>query len=220
VNFCFFNQNQKKAVNSGGTATDLGFGLYGAWTASEKISVKANAGLGMQSVSAKNSEFDGSADFETMSVRFGVEAQYGLGKLKPFIGINGGYVSSPEISAKTAGETVATIEAATYLRLSGLAGIKIESTSTESKLNWFGKGYLGLLLAGAKAEHTVTPKSDSEEVAGYTVNASEESTLFFGLGAGLGYSLTKNVTAKIGFDLNLAGSGTAYLGNIGISYKF
>jgi outer membrane autotransporter protein len=157
-----------------------------------------------------------------MSVRFGAEAEYGLGKVKPFIGINGGYVSSPEISAKTAGETVAIIEAATYLRLSGLAGIKIESTSTESKLNWFGKGYLGLLLSGAKAEHTVTPKSETEgaAVAGYTVNASEESNVFFGLGAGLGYSLTKNVTAKVGFDLNLAGSGTAYLANVGLSYKF
>jgi outer membrane autotransporter protein len=106
--------------------------------------------------------------------------------------------------------------------LSGLAGIKIESTSTESKLNWFGKGYFGLLLSGAKAEYTVTPKSEAEgaAVAGYTVNASEESTLFFGLGAGLGYSLTKNITAKVGFDLNFAGSGTAYLGNVGLSYKF
>jgi uncharacterized protein with beta-barrel porin domain len=205
-----FKQGQDEA-----NATDLSFGAYGAWYA-KKINVKANAGLGFQNVNAKN-DANAKAEFGTFNIRFGAEAQYNLEKIKPFLSLQGGYVSSPDIDEKADGETIAIVEADRYLRLTTLLGVKIENTN-ESKLSWNAKGYLGTLLSGAKPEYKVKP--EAQGATSYSLNATEESRIFIGLGAGIKYVLTQNISINLGVDLNFAAGYSAYLGSLGASYKF
>jgi hypothetical protein len=212
----FDNKTFKQGLDQGKSG-EFDFGIYGL-IANGQFTFKANAGLGFQDVALENKEQGAKADFETTSIRFGAEADYDGGTLKPFVGLQGGYVLSPKISEKIDGQTTATIAENSYLRFSLLAGLKVENDSPRSNVNWYGKVYFGSLLAGDKPEYKVTPNAENSLTQ--TATGSQEQNLFFGLGAGLKFALSKNTFLNVGLDMNFAGQGTGYLGNVGLGYKF
>jgi uncharacterized protein with beta-barrel porin domain len=173
--------------------------------------------MGFQENSLKNDE-GAKAQFQTKSIRFGVQADYDGGMLKPFVGLQGGYVTNPKITEKIDGEASGIIVEDDYFRLSALAGVKVEDDNARSTLKWFGKVYFGTLLAGDKPEYKVKPIS--EFGLSYTATGSQEQSLFLGIGAGFDYALSKNISLTLGMDMNFAGQGTSYFANAGVSYKF
>jgi predicted outer membrane repeat protein len=218
--FIGFDNKNFKQGDSIGKATDLSFGIYGSWQAAEKINFKANVGAAFENAIAKNAELLEKSDFEIFAIRFGAEMDYNAGLLKPFLGLQGAYVSSPKIIQKVEGENAATIDANDFLRLSPQAGLKIEGDAVGSKLNWFAKTYLGSVLIGNQVQYKVNPNTQGISAKPYTVDTSKEGNVFFGLGLGAGYALSKNIIAKLTLDLNFAGNASGYLANAGISYKF
>jgi predicted outer membrane repeat protein len=204
----FAGNNLEQGKNKADT-TDIEFGLYSGYFG-EKINVKGLLGYGIQSISAKNDASNSKADYDTSAIRAAAEVEYILGIIRPFIGLEGGYISNTEIKEKTNGTESGAIKADSYIRVKGLLGIKVEENVNTFSLS--GKLFVGSIVAGAKPEYTTN--------ADEKITATKEADLYFGLGAGIEVPLNDKVSAYVHGDINIGEDFLGYAANVGASYKF
>ncbi|MDR1952534.1 MAG: autotransporter outer membrane beta-barrel domain-containing protein [Elusimicrobiota bacterium] len=191
-----------------GDSEDVLLGVYSKYEAN-KFSIVGAVNAGQHSIKAKNAIADAEVDINAIGIRLGVEAEYELGLLKPFVGLEGGYVTNEKGKEKVSGsETGDELKAGEYMRAKGLVGVKVGSKLGE-KMGWNAKGYVGVLLAGDE------PKYNEE-----TIKGTKEKEMSFGVGAGIDYELTSSVNVYVGGKVDRGEDLFGYTANAGASYKF
>jgi hypothetical protein len=210
--FVSYNESSLEQDLEKADFNELGFGVYGGFFG-EKVDLKAVIGYGIQNTAAKNDI--AKADFDSTAIKFGLEGEYKLSEFwKPFAEIAGGYVSNDKINEKIDGQTVSVIDADSYFRLSLSAGLKIERN--EEWLSWYAKGYLGFLAAGANPEFSQKPINGRSK----TIDATDESSIYVGLGIGVSIPINDKVSVFLNGDTNINTDMLNYRGNAGLSYRF
>jgi outer membrane autotransporter protein len=156
-------------------------------------------------------------------MKFGAEVEFGAGLIKPIAGFEVGIVSNPDIDIKAPdadGETktAATVDANSFMRLAAFGGAKIEKK--QDKLTYFGKGYLGFLLAGAKPEYNASVKISDTKSKASTIEGSGQQAVYLGLGAGIDYAISQAFSLFANMDTKINADIFDYQGNVGASLKF
>ena len=202
--FAGFASRSYKQGDNKATASDMDFGFYGSYGL-KKVDLAGFVGYGLQSVKADGVEFDANV------IKFGARAEYDAGSVSPFVGLEGAMVDIGDVDLGGA-----TLEAASYTRLSSQLGAKISRQF--GKLSWYGKAYIDLLLAGAKPEYSVKP--DVEGAKSVTVDGTAESVATFGLGGGVSLPVSNAVNVFAAVDIKLNSDYFGYQTNVGASFKF
>ena len=213
--FAGFGSKNFKQGSDEGSMSGFGFGIYGGYFTST-FGLKGFVGLGIQSNELKNGGTK--AEFDSTAIRFGAEAEFGAGLIKPFAGFEAGLVSNPDIDVEVDGNTAATIDANTFTRFALLGGVKL--ANKQDKLSYFGKGYLGFLLAGAKPEYNSSVKISETKSLSSTVEGSEQQAVYLGLGAGIDYAISNAVSLFANIDTKVNADIFDYQGNVGASFRF
>lgn len=202
---------------------DYALGVY-AGHFGKKMDIKGSLSGGVQKFDLKrNIKFAGlktNADFDTYSIRADgqVEFKVGIGdgsfELRPFIGLQGGYVVNEKIKEKNGEGANLIVDSGEYLRISGTGGIGVAG-GTE-KFNWHGKAYAGYLMAGTKNEIDGKFKDNGQKMNIWGAELGE-----FGGGAGISgeYLLTKQWSIYAGANAVYAEGSSGYYGNVGINYS-
>ena len=220
-----YGMNKLEQGKDSADVNDADLGIYGAWFG-DIINIKGSLTGGMQSFSAQRDiSFAGyktKADFNTYGIRADVQGEYVIKvaeklDVKPFIGMQGGFVSNPEIKESNGGPANLVIEAGSYMRLTGLAGLGIGGDM--GKFNWYAKMFAGYIMVGNNGEITARyeqyNKGKEMEIQG-----ADQGNMTGGAGIGgeykLGWQWSVYATANANFGENISG----YYGNVGINYRF
>jgi len=203
---------------------DYGLGFYGGWFG-ENIDIKASLSGTAQNFDLKrNIKFAGlktNADFNTYGIRADgqIEFKTGVGgdsfELRPFAGLQGGYIMNEKIEEKNGAAANLIIESGDYLRLTALGGAAINGIS--EKFNWYGKVYAGYIITGTRNEFDGKFADSGGKI---NIYGTEIGALGVGAGAGIEYNLTKQWSLYANANTNYAEKASGYYGNIGVNYRF
>jgi outer membrane protein OmpA-like peptidoglycan-associated protein len=135
--------------------------------------------------------------------------------LKPFIGIQGGFVFNGEFKENFGQSANLAVDPNVYSRLNSLLGFRLEDLS--GIVNWNIKAYLGYLLIGAKPQYDIY----LEDIPNVKMDiwGTQQEKLNGGVGFWLGYKLTDKMSVFTNFDLTFADKMFGYYVNAGLNYK-
>ncbi|MDR0822834.1 MAG: autotransporter domain-containing protein [Endomicrobium sp.] len=204
---------------------DIEFGLYGGLfnLFDQSLDIKGNLSGGLQQydVSRKVLGLNPKSDFNALSVRGGIEADYLIFIpnnliFTPFISLNAGYTTNPEIDEINGEEANLKISNNSYLRFETLFGIGLSSNKND-KFNWAGKIYGKILAEGDKTEYD-NQFSDMNSPE-FRIKGYEEDVFSVGVALSGKYQFNSKISAGINVNGELAANTNGYFAGAFFNYK-
>jgi hypothetical protein len=210
--------------------TEINAGIFGA-SYGTNSNIKANFTVSQHNFSSKRTiNIEGNstqyvlaanADFMAYALSFGAEYERIITAgvetdIKPFVGIQNTMVFSDEIK-ETGGDTV-NLEVAedSYLRSDLTAGIKLQNVN--DKIGWYGKVYMGYILAGASTQYEISFQDELNRTR-RDIRSYDEKRLYTGLGGGMAYKVKEDISAYINTDIAASQEHYGYYIGIGVNFK-
>ena len=222
-----YGMNKLEQGKDNADMNDANVGVYGAWFGNV-INVKGSLTGGMQNYETEReitfAGYKTKAEFNTYSVRADAQAEYIIGitenlNLKPFIGVQSGYVMNDKIEEKDGGPANLVVDAGSYMRLVGLAGLGISGDIGEEKrFNWQARAYAGYIAVGAKPEFDGYFKEYADEEI--NIWGADEKEIYGGLGLGGEYLISKKLSVYANVNAEMGENMSGYYGNLGVNYRF
>jgi hypothetical protein len=201
--------------------SDIEFGIYSGWFINDNTTIKGVLSAGQQTFSVDRKVLDiasFNSDFNTKSIKFGLEAEQKLFKtkvadLKAFAGIGAGFVMNDTIKEKGSDGLAASVEESNYVRVNGRFGAQVDNEAiAEGLIKWYGRLFIDTLLSGSRAEYNISQNDSS-------IYGAQEQTASFGIAGGMSYTLSEAVSLTLDTTLK-PGAQFGYNISIGASYKF
>jgi hypothetical protein len=210
--------------------TEINAGIFGA-SYGLNSNIKGNLMISQHTFSSKRRiEIEGNsthyiqtanADFQAYALSFGAEYEYIImaayeTDIKPFAGIQNTMVFSDEIKETGGGAIALAVEEDSYLRSELTAGIKLQNSN--EKFRWYGKVYMGYILAGASAQYEISFQDELNKTR-RDIRSYDEKRLFTGLGLGGVYNVKDDMSAYINTDITASQEHSAFYIGIGVNFK-
>ncbi|MDR3049497.1 MAG: OmpA family protein [Elusimicrobiota bacterium] len=181
---------------------DVEIGVYGALFDINNIDIKGNLSGGFQTydISRDVLGYNPKSDFNTLSLRAGVEADYIRFVLQnrfifmPFLALNGGFTTNPNIVELNGQEAELIISNNSYFRLETLIGAGFYSNNAK-KFNWGAKLYGKIVAAGSEPEYTAQLRN--MDISDFKIKGYEEDIFSIGAALNAQYQFNSKISARL-----------------------
>ncbi|MDR0486516.1 MAG: OmpA family protein, partial [Elusimicrobiota bacterium] len=199
VFFSYQNTSAKQAAEEA-DMENMEFGAYKRLKIADKTSLNIMGSLGMQSFELQNLP-----SFNSKTLKLSLEGEM-ESVVNIFGGLRGGYVAGNKIITEDI-----TMPADGYFKMDAIAGIK-KDYKLRSDLIAGAKVYLGFLIAGQDIEF----ETDQD----VPIKGASQDNFFGGAGIKVNWQFADDFGIFGGFNAQTGGANTAYLGYLGLDYKF
>ncbi|MDR1696004.1 MAG: autotransporter domain-containing protein [Endomicrobium sp.] len=222
----FYGAGQFKQLQDSADITDLGVNAYTNYDY-EKFVVRGVAGLtfrdhkssrSLQTIN--NSRIE--SDYAVNVINIDVEGAYKYDLteyfiLKPLVGINFAVAMNDAITEKGSAAYRLKIDASNFTKAEIRAGAGLQSNSG-SKLNWYVNLVAKQLVGDAKG--TMTASFAEMPGQKFEIEGTALAKTVFSGNVGCQYGLNNNISLFVDLSSDMASNASAFLGNIGASYRW
>jgi hypothetical protein len=202
-------------------------GFYGGWLL-DNVRLKANAAfVGNNNISQRQIDlapyqYNPESDFDAYGFRYGMQGEYVIAiaqeiEVRPCVGIRGGYIKNDEIIEFSGGVANLIVKENFYHRMVGTIGIGVGDEI--GIFRWYGKGYAGYIIDGAKPLYQIRFSDGGEWMDIYGVQEQIQG----GLGAGAEYLFSgraEGISAFGNADIGFGTKMSQYYLSIGLRYRY